>query len=459
MLKILEKSVDYDYLYDSWRKESVKVFSKFKDDDFFSDKVEHVYFYEGISEYSVNKFQKILMNISKTKKNEFGIQVSPKPIVVHLNSPGGSVASTDIFYTIIQTQRVPLCVITEKLTASAATIIALLAPYKCMIDFSEYLIHDGMGMNLTKGSNTVKGEIPYFQTMIYYKNLLKKRTKLSDSEIKEFLERDMIINAQYCLKKGIIDRILNFPKINRPEFYSDYSNLQLNLTNFLKKTNLNHIYINSDFLYNESNIVELGTNLGGSLEYISDINNLCISLDNLFLVKKEDAKPIIIHFKPSLNWALYANANPIELLNLNYRLAMIQKRLPLIAFIEGTQYFDSLSTIMMCPIRIMMKPSYFQSSFTYKYNSLGWGFKTIDVLYNTNFVYNNVVKFYKKFTKFPSKVYQELDKRIINFSPEDLKKYQIVHLILDINKTKINMKNIIEYLQMENINVNVNVRK
>jgi len=45
---------------------------------------------------------------------------------------------------------------------------------------------------------------------------------------------------------------------------------------------------------------------------------------------------------------------------------MIQKRIPIIAFIEGAQYFDTLSTVLMCPIRIMMKPSICQSTFAFR---------------------------------------------------------------------------------------------
>jgi len=180
MLKILEvsdKKMNKDILYESWLKESYELFSKFSDDDFFSDKVQHIYFYTGINDDSVNNLQKLLMDASKTKMDESGLMTSPKPICIHLNSPGGSVDSTDIFYTIIQTQRVPLCIIIENLCASAGTDIALLAPYRVMIDYSQYLIHDGFGINWGKETNKVKTNIPTIHTMIYYNELLKKKTK------------------------------------------------------------------------------------------------------------------------------------------------------------------------------------------------------------------------------------------------------------------------------------------
>ena len=115
MLEILKNTTSTDILYESWVNESKKIFSKFSDDDFFSDKAQHIYFYSGINDDSVNNLQKMLMDLSKTKINNAGIQISPKPIIIHLNSHGGSVASTDVFYTIIQSQRVPLCVLIENL--------------------------------------------------------------------------------------------------------------------------------------------------------------------------------------------------------------------------------------------------------------------------------------------------------------------------------------------------------
>jgi ATP-dependent protease ClpP protease subunit len=447
MIKILKSDISKNILYEDWCNSSYKVFSKFKDEDFFSDKVQHIYFYSDINDDSVNELQRLLMECSKTVLDQSGVQSSPKPICVHLNSPGGWVSSTDIFYTIIQTQRVPLCFIIEKLCASAATFIQLLSPYRIMIDYSEYMIHDMIGGNYSKGENTVKSKYTSFHSMIYYKELLKQRTKLTDSEIKNFFERDIYVDAKYCLKKGIIDRILKFPKINKPEYYSSVSNLQLNLGSFLKKTNLNHIYID-DRLYDNSDKITSEV-FSSSIQNTHSLNDLCIALDSIFLMKKNsNVKPIIIHFKP-FSYGLFSNANPLELVSLNYRLAQIQKTIPIIAFIEGVQFFDTLSTIMMCPIRIMMKPSIIKSTFSFNDTAFGW--KAIDVINNSLFEYNQIVKFYKEFTKLPKTYYSEIRKKIINLDENDLLKYNIIHLCLNIVKKKIDVKDIMDYLQINSL--------
>jgi ATP-dependent protease ClpP protease subunit len=448
MLKILKSNISENTIYQSWIKETHKVFSNFSDDDFFSDKVQHIYFYSEVNDDSVNNLQSILMEASKTTLNSSGIHISPKPICLHLNSPGGSLQSTDIFYTLIQSQRVPLCVVIENLSASAATDIALLAPYRLMIDYSSYLIHDGFGVLFSKVSNIVKSNYQAINSIIYYQKLLKKRTKLSDKEIKNFLDRDIIIDAKYCLDKGIIDRILKFPKINNPDYYSNFSNLQLNLSNFLKKTNLNHIYI-SDEIYNTNPIIINGKYSSNSIISINkSLFELSILLDNLFLIKKDNIKTIILHFKPST----IISANPLELIQLNYRLAMIQKRIPIIAFIEGQQSFDKVATILMCPVRIMMKPSIFQSQFSFRYSgSQGWGFKTIDIIDNSLYIFNTVVKLYKEISNLPDSFYKRMRHTIINLNETDLLKYNIIHLCLNIHKEKITLNDIVKYLNLNKI--------
>jgi ATP-dependent protease ClpP protease subunit len=286
MIKILKSNLSEDVIYETWIKESHKVFSKFTDDDFFSDKVEHIYFYSDINDSSVNTLQSLLMEASKTKLNNSGVHISPKPICLHLNSPGGELQSTDVFYSLIESQRVPLCVIIETLTASVATFLALLSPYRLILNYSTYLIHDAAGHYYGKVSNTVKSEYQSIYSFIYYQKLLKKRTKLSDKDIRKFLDRDIYLDADFCIEHGIVDRILHLPKINSPEYFSDFSNLQLSLSNFLKKTNMNHIYISED-IYNNGQIIQNGKNSSNYIQGIKSLYDLTILLDNLFLIKKQ----------------------------------------------------------------------------------------------------------------------------------------------------------------------------
>jgi ATP-dependent protease ClpP protease subunit len=447
MIEILKNSISSDVIYDEWVRVSKETFNKMSDSDLYSDKVQHIYFYSDITNESVGNLQKLLMEASKTVVSESGIKTTPKPIVIHLGSRGGLCSSMNIFNVFSQTQRLPLCVIIESMCCSAATELQLLAPYRVMVDYSKYLIHDAAGGTFGKMANTVKTQTYFYNQFINYIELLRKRTKLTNDEIDKFILRDLFVDSNYCLKHGIIDRILRFPKINSPSHYSNSSNLSLSIHTFLKKTNLNHIYIDSDVM--TSNELITSTSVPANLSEIKDLNQLCLELDNNFLRKDENVKPIIIHFRPQDIWVFSKSNIPAWFNKLNFRLSLIQKKIPVIAFIEGSQSLDVIGSILCCPIRIMMTPSIVSSVFTYSWDVEGWGWKVIDMIENTKFYMEQVVKYLKEKSKLPTQFYKDMRTKIINLSPETLLKYEIVHKVMKLHTKDMTSKNIIKYLHID----------
>jgi hypothetical protein len=300
-----------------------------------------------------------------------------------------------------------------------------------------------------KQANSVKIQTYFYTQFINYIELLRKRTKLTNDEIDKFISRDLFIDANYCLKHGIIERILRFPKINEPSHYSNSSNLSLSIHNFLKKTNLNHIYIDADEM--TANGLITSTSFPTNLSEIKDLNTLCLELDNNFLRKDENVKPLIIHFRPQDIW-IRSKSNIVQWYNnLNYRLSLIQKKIPVIAFIEGSQSLDILGSILCCPIRIMMTPSIVSSVFTYSWDMEGWGWKVIDMIENTKFYADQVIKYLKEKSKLPAQFYKDMRTKIINLSPEILLKYNIVHKVMKLHTKDMSAKNIIKYLHIDEL--------
>lgn len=452
MIEILKNSISSDVVYDEWVRISKETFNKMSDSDLYSDKVQHIYFYSDIHNESVGNLQKLLMEASKTVVSESGIKTTPKPIVIHLNSGGGHTISMNLFNVFSQTQRLPLCVIIESICASAATELQLLAPYRAMVDYSKYLIHDTAGISFGKMSNTVKTKTSIYTQWLNYIELLRKRTKLMNDDIDKFISRDLLVDSNYCLKHGIIDRILRFQKINSPSHYSNSSNLSLSIHTFLKKTNLNHIYIDSYEM--TANELITSMSIPENLSEIKDLNQLCLELDNNFLRKDENVKPLIIHFRPQLI-RTFSNSNMVGWYNiLNYRLSLIQKKIPVIAFIEGSQSLDILGSILCCPIRIMMTPSIVSSVFTYSWDMGGSGMKVIDIMENTKFYMEQVVKYLKEKSKLPTQFYKDMRTKIINLSPETLLKYEIVHKVMKLHTRDMTPKNIIKYLHIDEMTNN-----
>jgi hypothetical protein len=189
-----------------------------------------------------------------------------------------------------------------------------------------------------------------------------------------------------------------------------------------------------------------------------DLSEICMSLDKYVLDKKNSIiKPLLIHFKP--DGMLYSN--PLDLISLNYRIALIQKNTPVVALIEGQQSLSNLGLILMCPIRIMMTPSIISSYFTSRLSSTGYGLKTIDVLYNTKFILTEVTKFFKFFSKLPSKFYNEIQNKVINLKPKDSLEYELINQVINFRKiTPITQKDIIDYYNIENLTSNYkNIKK
>ena len=452
MLPILQNNSSRQKIYNEWVKKSHQYFSKCKDEDFFSNKMHHIYFYCEVNDENVNRLNYELQEASKTKIIN-GVQETPKPICLHLNSGGGSVASENLFDVMIKMQRVPFCVITENNTCSAATMISLVAPYRLMIEHSMYLIHDMAGGSYEKSSNVIHSNHKYLQQWLTtYIPLLKERTKLTDEEINMFIKRDIYLDDKYCKRKGIIDRILKIPKVNTPNKYNDknkYSNVHLSLSNLLKKTNLNHMYIDANNIKTES--LSFTQDNISSISEARSLNDLCIILDKLFIndIKNINKKQLILHFLPYES----EYSNPLDIMSLTYRIALLQKQIPVIAFIEGFQSLGQLGLILMCPIRIMITPSIISSYYTFSsYTSLSgssaWAWKTIDVIKNTQFMMKQIKSFLKKHSDLPNIFYIELDKEIITLKPEDLLRYNIIHLSLQHNKKHLTTTDIVKYLNL-----------
>jgi hypothetical protein len=99
-----------------------------------------------------------------------------------------------------------------------------------------------------------------------------------------------------------------------------------------------------------------------------------------------------------------------------------------------------------------MKPSIFQSTFTFgNSGSSDISFKTIDIIDNSLYIYNNVVNLYKEISELPDIFYKNMRNKLINLTKDDLLKYKIIHLCLNINKNNITNNDIVKYLKINEL--------
>ena len=186
------------------------IFEDMTDEDFFSDKLKHIYFTKDVNNESV---QELINKIREANVSSVinGIQVSPKPIAIHVSSYGGFVESSINFLSIFDNSRVPICTIIDNYSASAATILTINSPYRVMTEYSMQLIHQYSGFNYGKREEILNDLTLAEKTYNILINLYLKKTKIKKEELSEILRHDRWFDSKISLEKGMCDRII---KIN-----------------------------------------------------------------------------------------------------------------------------------------------------------------------------------------------------------------------------------------------------
>ena len=180
-----------------------------RDHDFFGDKVQHIYMYSIVNDASVMKLRQDIVDACKRKQSGVGVWVHPKPIVVHVHSPGGSGYSMQLLISMYSLVNVPICSMVDGYSESAATAISIFAPYRVAASpFSWTLIHDyAVG---------IEGKREYFLEKIqsvenvrdFYKKLYLKHMKIDEKTLESVLRRDLLWDVDTCMKYGVYDRVL-----------------------------------------------------------------------------------------------------------------------------------------------------------------------------------------------------------------------------------------------------------
>lgn len=121
-------------------KRSVDVFSKMKDHDFYGPKVQHVFLYGVLTP---EKLEMLSQDILAANRDGMQTETAtkPRPIVVHMNSPGGSMEDGLSMRALLGRTKLALCVLVEGMSASAATFISIFAPYRVICKDAVVLLH------------------------------------------------------------------------------------------------------------------------------------------------------------------------------------------------------------------------------------------------------------------------------------------------------------------------------
>lgn len=169
-----------------------------------------ILFYSEVTKDSVLSLNKMLRDIS-VKQITLGAthEITPPPIKLHINSPGGSLLDGFAAVDYIRTCKVPVNTIVDGSAASAATLMSVVGTGKRYINkHGHMLIHQLSGGLWGKYEDMVDD----FENSTKFMNLIKtiytKHTKIPEKTLKELLKRDLWLDAATCLRYGLVDEIL-----------------------------------------------------------------------------------------------------------------------------------------------------------------------------------------------------------------------------------------------------------
>jgi ATP-dependent Clp endopeptidase proteolytic subunit ClpP len=176
-------------------------------------KQNHLYFHNGVNEKSVDNVKKLMREyLSKYLKSKNSSSLStttPKPLFLHIYSPGGGVYAGLSLYDFITeyNKTIPVYTVVEGLAASAATIISI-AGIKRFITPNSYMLIHQLSTYFGGNFEQIKDEFGNCERIMkQLKEIYASKTNLTRKQLNEVLKRDVTWSAEDCKKYGLVDEI------------------------------------------------------------------------------------------------------------------------------------------------------------------------------------------------------------------------------------------------------------
>ena len=173
----------------------------------------HLYFHTDVSEESVDEVKKLMRTywnkFNKIIKSHSCIEFKPKPLYIHIFSPGGCAYSGFSLYDFIieYKKKIPVYTVVEGRAASAATFISVAGSKRFMTPNSYILIHQ---LSTFFGGNYQQIEDEFENSkkcMDKIMDIYKTHTKINKKKLPGILKHDLNWDANECLVNGLVDEI------------------------------------------------------------------------------------------------------------------------------------------------------------------------------------------------------------------------------------------------------------
>ncbi len=373
------------------------------DSDFFSNKLNHIYFNKDVDDESVNE---LIANIKEAHKDiitSSGAILKPKPILIHISSYGGSLEAGMRLLSIFATSSVPIATIIDNYSCSAATFLSINSHYRLINNYGFCLIH---GYTITFNGKKKERDFKdlFKQYDLYFAKIIEmylNRTKFKDDELKELLQHDLLLDANFCFEKGIVDRIITMKKQNKQ------LNKSIDIREILNINN-NTIYISCNDSIKELDKILFEENLAPII--LKAKQEICKQDKS---GKKSDDDTLITTF--------------FETLNFIPRILHIKS--PIYAIIDGPISIDDLLPMLYCDHIFMFDYAFIIGNILNFYDKTS--LLLSDNIKNTELLFNIIDNILKENTKMSKQNIDDIKNKFTIINSKDCKKMGLCNTIIN----------------------------
>ena len=168
-----------------------------------------LYFYGPVNQRSCFELKRQIKDMDiKLKTLSIQYQIDPPPIHLHIQSQGGSLYHTLYIIDLIRKSDSDIYTYVDGFAASAATLMSVVGKKRYMTKHSLMLIHQLSGADSGKFDELQDqlSNMSILMTMIV--ELYLEKTKIDKATLMELLRKDLWLDAETCLKYGLVDEII-----------------------------------------------------------------------------------------------------------------------------------------------------------------------------------------------------------------------------------------------------------
>ena len=381
-------------------------FNNLKDNYFFSDKLTHLYLDGEITNTVIDKLIEDIRNANK--------ETTPKPILIHISSVGGSLQDGMRLMSIYNISKLPIATIIDNYSFSISTLLSINSSYRLMTKNGFCLLHEYRIQGYINNErqhifNYMEKLDTYFKIII---DMYVKKTSFTKSELTELLKHNLILNYKTCLEKGIVDRIVdcNYNK----------KTAKLNIINLIQDSSVHNIHLSCSSTINalDKQILEINTaNKKPCLIYITHFN-----CDN----DKDDKKE-----KPQTNESeeIYAKKSMI---NIFKPLALVSR----IKSIQTNKYgiidvpisIENIIPLLYTDKIYMYSHAFIICNLLYAFNN--YSLLLNDNIKNTNLIINTIKSILKSKTKMTQTDIENINEKFVILDAKRAKELGLCHEII-----------------------------